>query len=128
MDTRMSTNIDDIIDPALEEFNPNQPSETDLYNIQKEYESQIPSPDLSVKNPNITNVQANVSVKKSFTDTFLTESNILLIIIIIIASLPQLNRYLLQVLPKNFQNEIFIISLKAILLCVIYITIVHYLL
>lgn len=135
MDEKMSTNIDDILDPNLDDIcdddntytnHINQTHNIDPSNLHKE--ELMESPDLLIKNPNITNVQANVSVQKSFTDTFLTESNILLIIIIVIASMPQLNRYILQILPKNFQNDIVIISLKAIILCFIYIAIVHYLL
>jgi hypothetical protein len=136
MDEKMSTNIDDILDPNLndecEDITQSHPLGVDINNINEMNEQQLQqlkqSPDLLIKNPNITNVQANVSVQKSFTDTFLTESNILLIIIIILAGLPQINRYILQILPRSFQNDMVVISLKAIILCVIYIAIVHYLL
>jgi len=134
----MSTNIEDIMDPNLSEIEevennlvrcppedivrPEQP-------IVQQPDVQKPvKPDLKVKNPNVSNIKANVSVQKTLTDTFFTESNILLIIIIIIAGLPQTNNVMLQIIPKNFQNDILINVLKAIILCVIYVVIINYLL
>jgi hypothetical protein len=154
MSERMSTSIDDIMDPYMDELpimqqhdlpeaapqsynNQNAKQQiAQIANISPKQQEvpiqQQPQPlsktDLTLKNPNVSNIQANVSVKKNFTDTFFTESNILLIIIVILAGLPQTNKLLLQILPRNLHNDIFITILKAIILCVIYIVIVNYLL
>jgi len=139
----MSTNIEDIMDPNLSEIEevennlvrcppedivrPEQPIVQQPV-VQKPVVQKPVKPDLKVKNPNVSNIKANVSVQKTLTDTFFTESNILLIIIIIIAGLPQTNNVMLQIIPKNFQNDILINVLKAIILGVIYVVIINYLL
>jgi hypothetical protein len=138
MSDRMSTNIEDIMDPNLSEIEevennlvrcpPEDIIRPEQAIVQQAIVQQPVKPDLKVKNPNVSNIKANVSVQKTLTDTFFTESNILLIIIIIIAGLPQTNNVMLQIIPKNFQNDILINVLKAIILCVIYVVIINYLL
>jgi hypothetical protein len=135
MSDRMSTNIEDLMDPNILEDDeervrcPPSPelSENDIVMDNKVIRQTV-KPDLIVKNPNVSNIKANVSVHKNLTDTFFTESNILLFIIIIIAGLPQTNNLLLQVIPQNFQNDMVINILKAIVLCVLYIVVINYLL
>ena len=108
MDDNMFTNIDDIPDPVLLDLNESN------------------SPNLKQKNDNVSNIEMKMEkinddiIKSDNKTDIFNEMNILLIFILILAGLPQGNKLIMKIIPHNFQNDIIINIVKALILFLIY--------
>lgn len=111
-DESMSTNIDDLMDPAL--LNMNKVDNIDAKSL-----------NLKQKDENSSNVKINIE-KKTETNDIFNEHNILLLFILLLAGLPQSNNIITSLVP--FKNDILTNIIKAIILFVIYYIVVHYVL
>ncbi|NDA63812.1 MAG: hypothetical protein EBX50_17555 [Chitinophagia bacterium] len=137
----MSTNIDDIPDPVLY----NSIHSTDLDSVSnhhsmieaekniEENRNNIKSIDLQQKEIN-SNISSSISTDKQMIEqkdlihNILSENNVLVFFIIIIASLHQTSEFIYKFIPFRFHNSIIVSIIKAILLFSIYIIIIHYVL
>ena len=140
----MSTNIDDIPDPVLHNSVDSKGLDHDLSrseltrdSIESETRDQsrndIKSIDLQQKemSSNISSIistDKQTSEQKDMIHNILSENNILVFFIIIIASLPQTSEFIYKFVPLRFHNSIIVNIIKAILLFVIYIVIIKYIL
>ena len=134
----MSTNIVDIPDPVLSVDSKGvEPGLSSTYIIESETRDQsrndIKSIDLQQKemSSNISSIistDKQTSEQKDMIHNILSENNILVFFIIIIASLPQTSEFIYKFVPLRFHNSIIVNIIKAILLFVIYIVIIKYIL
>jgi len=112
----MSTNIDDIRDPVLYGSGTVDPvlygNINDSHHEAKEEFTEtnnVSSPDVKIK-------------EKSKDDDFelFSESNIVLLCIIVLAGFPQSNKFISSLLPLNLHNDIIINVIKAIIMFIMY--------
>jgi hypothetical protein len=134
----MSTNIDDIPDPnatATQQFPSHvaaalQPADN-TYIQNKDVNSNIKS-EISVYREDTNHYESNknASGKKKFNlmSGILTEQNLLLICLLLIAGQPQVNDMFMRVLPSSFHNSIIINIIKATILFILYIIIIKFIL
>lgn len=131
----MSTNIDDIPDPILVQ-NKDELQANSLQEVHHISSNDIKHVDLQQKeiNSNIHSIistdQKQVSEvdKRGVMSNVMSESNILVFFVILIASLPQTSELVTKFLPLRFHNSIIVNIIKAILLFVIYILFIKYIL
>jgi len=139
----MSTNIDDIPDPVLYDPEHTQdPSSSRLNQLSHAIESDkniekninnIKSIDLEQKEID-SNISSTISINKQSSEqkdlplNILSENNLLIFFIIIIASLPQTSEFIYKFIPFRFHNSIIVSIIKAMLLFLIYIIIIKYIL
>ena len=119
-DTSMSTNIEEIPDPLLSGHIDNNiidkktlHIESIPYNSHNSYNSQ--HHDMTYKNDNNNNSLM-----------IFNEHNLLLILFLLIAGLPQSTETLISILPIQLHNNIIVNIIKACLLCVLYLFIIYY--
>jgi hypothetical protein len=137
----MSTNIDDIPDPHIATTTP----QVDLHkksfntNITSNIATTQPPPtSLVMDNSNTDQHYSNKQIAqdqiaphqhtKNLYHTILSETNLLVFVVIILASLPHGNTLIHKMIPNSFHNSIVINIIKAIILFLLYILIIQFIL
>ena len=98
--SKMSTNIEDINDPNIVLLDDN----TSNIKMKKNIEN------------NITNIET----------TFFNDHTILILVLLIVSALPQTDNILMYLLPNNYNDSLYVIIFKVILLFLIYVLVNKY--